>query len=267
MNLKKEKLNNSGQALLVVVLVMIIALTVGLSLISRSITSVKTSTEQASSQKALAAAEAGVEQAIKNNTSIAQSTFGSDTKYQTQVTAVSGTTFLINGGDLVQRDDSADVWMSDYATDSAKLYANPISSNITVDFGTSSNPCTNPAIVVDVISGGKNAPVLNKYSYDPCISRRSSNNFSAPVSGGDTVSAVTFTNKTQVINVSSGLFFRVTPVYADTKMAIISSVPLPSQGSVITSTATSGNTKRSIKVFQGYPKIPAEFFPYSLFSP
>ena len=73
MFLKKEKLfinrfsNNSGQAILLVVLVMIVGLTVGLSVVSRSIVSIKTSTEEADSQKALAAAEAGIEKALNTS--------------------------------------------------------------------------------------------------------------------------------------------------------------------------------------------------------
>src|SRR5690242_8662448 len=55
----------AGQALLIVVLVMVIALTVGLSLASRSITNLRNSTDEANSQAAFSAAEAGVEQAVK----------------------------------------------------------------------------------------------------------------------------------------------------------------------------------------------------------
>ncbi len=48
--------NQSGQALLIIVLVMVVALTIGLSVASRTITNLRTSREQASSQKALSAA-------------------------------------------------------------------------------------------------------------------------------------------------------------------------------------------------------------------
>jgi len=68
------KLNQKGQALLIVVLVMVVALTVGLSIASKTIISLRTSTEEANSQKALAAAEAGIEQALKTN-QIASGTF------------------------------------------------------------------------------------------------------------------------------------------------------------------------------------------------
>src|SRR3972149_4690052 len=107
-----------GQVLLIVVLVMIVALTVGLSLISRSVTNLRTSTEEAESQKALAAAEAGIEQALKSGTAPAGENLGSNkTTYSTNVTALSGTKFMVNGGNSVPRDDGADVWLSNYAND------------------------------------------------------------------------------------------------------------------------------------------------------
>ena len=50
-----------GQILLLVVLVMTIALTIGLSLATRTITDIRTTTEEENSQRAFSAAEAGIE--------------------------------------------------------------------------------------------------------------------------------------------------------------------------------------------------------------
>ena len=90
---KNNLLNQKGQALLIVVLVMVVALTVTLSLVSRSVVDLKTSTDQADSQKALAAAEAGAEQAIKANAAVGL--VGSNksldtTNYNATVTQVDG---------------------------------------------------------------------------------------------------------------------------------------------------------------------------------
>lgn len=258
-----------GQALLIVVLVMVIALTVGLSIASRTITNLRTSTEEANSQKALSAAEAGVEQAIKTNTSIATQNLSNNTSYQTSVTSVLGTQFLMDGGNPVQQDNGADLWLSDYSSDPTKLYLNPWSGRLTVVWGTTSDPCANPAIEVVVISGTKASPVSTRYAYDGCASRASLNHFSTNV----TSSRLTINGKdlyfqnNVAISVSSGLIARVIPIYQNGPIGIIGSVALPSQGSTITSTGTSGTTQRKVNVFQGYPEIPAEFFQYSLFSP
>lgn len=246
---------------------MIIALTVGLSLISRSITSVKTSTEEANSQKALSAAEAGIEQSIKSNQPIAKQNFGSDSEIETSITQVLGTNFLVNGGEDIRRDDSADVWLSEYSTDFAGLYSNPTSPRLSVYFGTSTTECENPAIVIDIISGSKANPVLDKYSFDPCSERRDSNSFQTPASELNVLGEVSFRYRTPEISITNGLFMKITSVYEDSVLGINSNIALPPQGTVISSTGTTGSTVRKITVFQGFPKIPAEFFPYSLFSP
>lgn len=258
-----------GQALLIVVLVMVIALTVGLSIASRTITNLRTSTEEASSQKALSAAEAGVEQAIKSNTSIATQNLSNSTSYKTDVTSVLGTNFLMNGGNPVQQDNGADLWLSDYSPDSSKIYLNPWSGRLTIAWGISSDPCANPAIEVIIMSGTKAFPTSSRYTYDGCSSRASLNHFSTNVTSSKTTingKDLYFQNNV-AINVSSGLIGRIIPVYQNGPIGIIGSVALPSQGSTITSTGTSGNTQRKVNVFQGYPEIPAEFFQYSLFSP
>src|SRR3989339_1593452 len=120
-----------GQVLLIVVLVMIVALTVGLSLISRSITNLRTSTQEAESQKALAAAEAGVEQALEKadtDTTPFTGSFESGSvyiQYSTDIEPIKGTEFLINGGNLISQDDGGDVWLSDYSENESEIFANP----------------------------------------------------------------------------------------------------------------------------------------------
>lgn len=60
----KSKLNSSGQALLLVLLIMAVALVLVLSIVSRSITDVSVSSTEEESLRALSAAEAGIERAI-----------------------------------------------------------------------------------------------------------------------------------------------------------------------------------------------------------
>lgn len=260
------KLDQRGQALLIVVLVMVVALTVGLSIASKTITNLRTSTEEANSQKALAAAEAGVEQALKTN-QIASGTFtDTQTSYQTSVTQVLGTSFLMNGGNPVIQDNGADLWLSNYSADPANLYTNPWSGTLTIKWGSSADPCTNSALEVVIISGTKNSPISTRYAFDPCAGRAGGNRFTQVGLTRSSVSGKDFFYQAQV-TVSSGLLGRIIPLYLNTPIAIVGDVALPSQGSLITSTGTSGTTSRKVNVFQGYPEIPSEYFPYNLFSP
>ncbi len=264
--LRSNDLKQKGQALLMVVLVMVVALTVGLSVASKSITNVRTSTEEANSQKALAAAEAGIEQSIKSNASIASGSLTNSTTYSTNVSQVLGTSFLVNGGNPVLQDNGTDLWLSDYSTNPSNIYLNPWSGNLTIKWGFSSNGCSNSALEVVIISGTKQNPRTTRYNYDPCLGRSGINHFTyASLSRSTTAGKDFFYQAT--INVSSGLLGKIIPIYLNTPLAIVGSSALPSQGSTITSTGISGTTQRKVNVFQGFPEIPSEYFPYNLFSP
>lgn len=262
-----------GQVLLIVILVMIVALTVGLSLISRSITNLRTSTEEAESQKALAAAEAGIEQALEkqgeDSFSGSFATGDSSVNYETDILEIRGSSFLINGGNSVPRDDGVDIWLSDYASDDTIFTTGQVSGNIDIYWGEDSTDCNNSALEISVITGTKNSPLLSRITVDPCATRRTHNNFAQPqavtnpIIGGQQTD---FRFTTRVV-VSQGLIMRVIPIYHDTNMGLISNAALPLQGKLITSTGSTGKTQRSINVFQGFPKIPAELFPYAIFSP
>ena len=66
--------SHSGQTLLVVVLMMVVALTVSLSVVLRSVSNVRTSTDEENSSRAFSAAEAGLELALKTGGSIGNQT-------------------------------------------------------------------------------------------------------------------------------------------------------------------------------------------------
>ena len=272
---------SKGQALLLIVLVMVVVFTVGLALISRTITSLRTSTDQANSQKAFSAAEAGVEYSLKSQTGTvgtAGVSLTNSANYLTTVIPLGGTssnsTFLLNGGQEVQTGDGADIWLSDYNTTAGtQTYANPRSGTLTIYWGDSTlDSCSQASLEIVWISGSVASPVLHRQTYDPCSDRRTANNFGTPSSGPFNLilplsqPQVKFADNVAV-TVSNGLIMRIIPVYKDTEIGISSTVTLPAQGTVISSTGTSGGASRKIQVYQGYSRIPLELFPYSIFLP
>jgi len=280
------RVSESGQALLIVVLVMVIALTVGLSLASRSITNLRNSTDEANSQSAFAAAEAGVEQAVKlgETTGLAVlSGVDLHDKNQSQISnvdivTISGEEFLLNNGNPVFRDDGQDVWLSKHTDDPAQLFQTSLTTTLYVYWGTSSDPlyCEDPAMEILVISGTRTAPSMTKYVYDPCASRRGVNHFDPPPQSGSfpvgMSGTISFNHKAQLLPSSAivnGLLVRVIPLYKSGSIGI-KGAGLPIQGKIITSTGTAGSsntqTVRKISFFQGYESLPSEFF-FSLFTP
>lgn len=257
------KNSHRGQVLLIVVLTMVVALTVGLSIASRTITNLKFSKQSEESQRAFSAAEAGIEQALKaagTQTTLNSTLQENNSKYSTTVTIQQGTTFLLNGGSSVEQDGGIDVWLSTYPS-----YASPVTGNVTIYWNTSNqNTCnkssaTQSALEVVLLSGTTNSPLFSRYVYDPCT--RIPN--TGTVGGQGTVGDINFTHSA-VVPVADGLIMKVIPIYNSTKIGISSSVALPSQGSLISSVGTSGDTARKVVYFSSYPQIPLELFPYSL---
>lgn len=261
-----------GQILLVVILAAVVALTVGLAAVSRSITNTKVTTEEENSQKALSAAEAGVEELAGNASLLASGSIkdlSNNSKYSAQATTLAITNpFAVNGGQLISRDDGADVWLSNYPN-----YTGQWSGTLTVYWQKNADCNKEAALEIVVLSGvSTNTPNLTRYTVDRCAASRA-NNFSAPTSitANRNISGVLYDNSyTLPAAITSGFIARVIPLYNDTKMGVgyVTSLgTFPSQGNVITSTGASGNTKRTVQVVKGYPRVPIEFFPYNLFLP
>ncbi len=276
----KASNNQKGQALLIIVLVMVVALTVGLSVVARTITNLKTTTDQANSQKSLSAAEAGVERAIqnikaKNNASISDS-FDNNSSFQTTltpVTAVANQKIWLNGGNLLKNYEGSYVWITPYdVSNFNNLFTSTWpGSQLTIYWGNSGEVCnTDPslntmaALEVVVVTGTKANPSVKTYAFDPCADRAASNHFTVPTAAGTTLDGRSLPHSTGVISISQGLLVKVIPMYADTYVSVMGDQQLPQQGTIIQSTGTSNGTQRSVTVFEGYPELPSELFPLNL---
>lgn len=278
MSMKFNK--EGGQALLIVVLIMVVALTVGLSLGSRTIINIRTSSEEADSQRALAAAEAGIERALRvtSSATIGEPFVENKTTYSAKVEEVKGTTFLTNGGNLVVQDDGVDVWLVLHDADGKPNYSAPwAGGDLTIYWGDPSvEDCSNAAIEIAVISGTI-LPLdlkLKRFAFDPCsTSRRITNKFS-PVGGGGpySIEGKNFMYRIQNIDAEDGLVARVVPIYASTPIAVDGNGDdLPTQGFAIDSTGKSGSgdreVVRSLTFFKTFNQIATPHFMYGLFTP
>lgn len=287
-----------GQALLIVILVIIVALTIGLSLASRGVTNLSTSTEEADSQKALSAAEAGIEKALQNTIpgSGPEVPFGgTSTTYQTDVDPQGDNEFLLNGGSLVTQGEGADVWLAEHRADGTIDYStimSPTPKFFHIYWGTAGEICANdpdsskwPA-AIEVIVVWMTNPAdpttirTTRFAYDPCSTRE--NNFVLADFGSKTIGGKTFTVKTPQNGANQDLtekdniiFMRIVPVYKSTVVGVSTcnhagnncGDPLPSQGFQISSTGTAGSASRKINVFKGHQQIFLPYISYGLFVP
>lgn len=282
-----EYTNQNGQIFLIVVLIMVIGATVGLAVASRSVTNLKTTNEEENSQRAFAAAEAGVEKALRLKP--APGTYFSGEQIGTPGTKIAsvtvdpaqnGSDYLIDNGMSVDANDGVDVWLSNDGTVTGTL------SNIDLaifwgEDGKLDSDCTkNPAIEIIAFSG-TSPTESTRDAYDPCNTR--GNNFSAPDSTTSTTSVNGSNGVTKNFRYYSivrlpqnTIIVRLIPLYKGTAIGVkgitkggrlTDTATLPKQGTIITSTGTSGNTTRKIEYIQSYPKVPNELFQYILFQP
>ena len=276
------KKNYAGQALVIVILVMVVALTVGLSVVSRSVTNTRVTTEEENSQRALSAAESGVERALKSGASgytTINGSFsgvtGNSSVFKTTSDARGSSFYYMNNGAIVPKDEGGDVWLSNY-----KDYSGPITTTIGLYWGFGSEACSSgtgsetdtnnvAALEVAVLYNSALGPATTHYAFDPCplLGVNRGNNFQPPG-----VAANGFNSRWYVaIPVTSGILMRVIPLYAGTKIGVFDGsgqLNNISQGTVVTSTGfvgtsgtSAGDVTRKIIAFRSNPSPPFEFFP------
>ena len=281
-----------GQVLLIIVLVMIVALSIGLSVVTRSITNLQISSEEESSQRALSAAEAGIERALQSQEGVTGAIPLENNSQIDNVTVdtLSGNEFLVNNGNLVLKDDGVDIGLSRYDEDNpAVRYSDPYTNFISVYWGSPNNSCDDAnnqpaALELLLVTKAEGEPAqIRHYALDACANRTVANNFCGETpaatekcpkvdiydaTSAPDVNGQQFSYRAQ-FGVADGVMIRAVPLYASTTIGVITpqDAPLPSQGSVIESLGTSGSTQRKLSVYKGFSKIPTEFFPYVLFWP
>jgi Tfp pilus assembly protein PilX len=291
MKIMRKRISGSvyqrGQVLLLVILVMVVSLTVGLSAVSNSITNLRNATEEENSQRALQAAEAGIQRVLSNNSSISSPVpFSTNGSQITSAVAapLGGQAFLVDGGQAVPT-SGEQVWLVNHAANGLPDYSSNWSGTMTIAWGTGTNDCgvninSTPAMELIVFTdpGGVGASdaQTTTYVYDECHSSLR-DNYLDPPGGSTTILGQLFHYRTS-ITVNHGLAMLVVPNWAPTLVGIkVTAGPdVPNQGTQITSVGSACNsvsadcntqnrTQRKLSYFQGYDSLAPELRQYVYF--
>ena len=285
--------NESGQALVLVLLSLSVVLTLILYVLSRSVTDVAVSSRQEESVRAFSAAEAGVERALVIGTSNGN-TIG-DASYTANVSSFAEGSKSFSFPDSLSEGDTVTVWFMSHDA-GGNLICDGTHSCFTGNSlqvcwgnsGTSAGNATAPAIEVSIyyetVPGDATTLKIARAAFDPNSGRTPSNSFSSAdlttcqISGNSyafqkTVSFALLGIPAASFGSPGGLLFaRVRMFYnsdiaqaAGTTVDFPGNSSLPSQGSSITSTGVAGGSNRRISVFQGWPEFP--FASSSILSP
>jgi hypothetical protein len=173
---KLPKNHSSGQAVLIILLVMAVILTIGLSVVSRSVTDINISQQSEDSARAFSAAEAGIEQALLLGTS-GDFDLSSGTKVNVSTREVAfGDNWYIYPTQ-VSADQIITVWLSNYNNSSCvgeKYCRVSTGNNLSVYWGnpgTLSDSPNTPAIEVSIYYLDGTSYKVGKYALDPYINR------------------------------------------------------------------------------------------------
>ncbi len=280
----EKNASERGQMLLVVVLTMIVALTVGLSVVSRTITNLRLSRQSEESQRAFQAAEAGIQQVLESGIETGDSSgdFLNNAVFESETFPIGGASqgeFLLNAGELVDQSIGMDVWLSEHPDFSSPVQGAFGGTNINVYWSTENQLCGAPESqdivpVMEIVmllttpaaSYSVDNPILRKFVFEPCtggaqrVSAPAANN--APEEIGNVV--LQYSAQVTIPAGERALIMKVIPYFNSTRVGISSAVDLPLQGKVIESTGVSGETTRKVRYFTSYPQVPPEIFPYSL---
>lgn len=290
--------SESGQALVLVLLSLSVVLTIVLFVLSRSVTDISTSTEQADSVRAFSAAEAGIEKALITGAGSGGVVQIGDASYSVDVSDYSEDAPSFNyPAPLLSGETMTNWFVSHDATGKITCAAGfPCFRGNTLKVcwgnpGSTEIPAVEISVYYETTPGNPATVQIARGAFDPNPTRATSNNFSVPDAGTCQIGGVTYAFQKTITmsglgipagsyNVANGLLFaKIRMLYntnnghvIGTNVNFAGNSTLPSQGLDIVSTGTSGTSgsisNRRVSVFRGWPEFPfsglAVFYPYGI---
>jgi hypothetical protein len=258
----KNKNNQRGQAVLIVLLSLSVVLIIVLYIMSRSVTDISLSNKEEDSMRAFSAAEAGVERALVvgsvGDTQLGDANFSASVtdfgKGQAEVVYPVG----IRSGEI------ATFWFS---RPSEPAFTG---SQAKICWGIAESASEPPAVEITVFHTVSGAARIARATLDPNTGRTATNKFGVATVSPCTIDGQSFLYQTTINFTSLGQlqFMTVKPLYNTTlatKVGIDVSgstgtyTLLPSQGKKVNADGSFADANRSIEVYQLYPVAPSVF--------
>ncbi len=260
---------SSGQALLIVLLVLSVALTAGLSLVARTTTDISISQKETESNRAFEAAEAGIEEAFRKmeggfgGDSFSIPTLEGGAEVNVELSDLAADQFMTRS---LRSGEAATFWLNyfpldgkNFPDDSVIWTGSPPSSQLDICW---SDEAVNNRIEIVIYYQQGTTFGLNRYygqsgGATNCPSGFPQG-FRIPLDGATNASRFKFVN----VRFYDEDDNRVVRFMAQSSN---SSLPLPSQGKVITSQGVTADVSRRVQVIRTWPELP-DFFDFVLFS-
>lgn len=256
--------NQSGQVLLITLLVLAVATTIGLGIIGRSSTDVSISNRIEESARAFSAAEAGIEQALVSGEGIGTTVLTPGVNYTVNVTTLGGVG-PYQFPNKTQGGNVETLWLAPFDPATGTFDETNAFS------GSSINVCwsqesTVPAVLVSIYyKTGGNLQVA-RGAYDPSSRSNSFASVGAPTNGCS--QSGVYVQQISLAALGTPLMMRIAPVYSSAQFFVDpGGVPLPLQGTRVESIGeTTTGVTRKIVAFQEY-KTPSVIFDSVIYTP
>ncbi len=284
--------------MVLILLSLAVVLTLILYILSRSVTDVLVSSKSEETSRAFSAAEAGIERALIAGVGSSDVGLGNNAGYTSSVSSYANGATKFNYLNEIVSGESFTLWFVNHNPTSGGIVcdvANPCFTGDTIKIcwgkpGTPADVDTTPAIEMSIFyhTTPSDAATISigRITADPNASRRASNGFGTvggtctidgtqyQFSKGFTFSSMENAIPSSVTGVQGGLrFARIKMIYNTDKgyfAGVDAEYPgnstLPSQGQLVESTGTSGESLRKVRVVQSWPEPPLPF-DYVVFSP
>lgn len=286
----------SGQVVLILLLVMTVALAIGLSVVQRSLTDVSSSTKTEQSSRAFSAAEAGIEKALLEDRAIAGDPINVNLSENNSSAKVTDSGLLPSSGQALEfpaisKEEIIHMWLSKDDNSLSEYYKQ---TAVEIYWGDIGNSADKPALELNILSQVSGNTYKNKKIFLDPENRKKPNNAVRIDALKDGVSAFDCPGTyTADITTSSGsgrkflckavigglesklILMRGRMLYAEyphpiavkssCNSAITQDCSFPPQVKIIKSSGTSGGTQRTIQLFQIKNVVPF-YFDYAVFS-
>ena len=249
-------------------------LTIVLSASYQAITETKITKMEEDSQKALAAAEAGIEYTLKTGQETNISDLGNNKNFQnfTGKTTIETTTGSEFSTPQVGKDQQYTLYLANY--DKSTGFSNYYTGDLTVYWQNTDESCDSPRTTsaLELTLLYDDPPKIKKWLYEPCSGSSNSskiegNGFSPSSSGNYTIDGANYKLKSsEAINIgnySQAKLLIARPFYNGTKVGFKADSEnlKPWQGGWVKSTASTLNkTTKTVRVFHSFSQLPANFF-------
>jgi len=265
---------NSGQSLLIILLIMAVGLTIGLAVISHSITDIGISRQEEESARVFSVAEMGIENALVGG-SFSGSSGG--ISYNVTYEGIGNKPEFVFP-DKYEAGDIQTLWLVEHGSNDVLTEEGRFEgSSVDLYWGNENqeaNQSNTPALEVTLVYKDGNKYKIKRGVFDPNASRRSQNNFDgADASGPYLIGGEKFKFRKLGFELAGiPYLLRLRFLYNDEEQVLgvaasDGSKNLPSQGTCYESTATDPQTGLTRKVRHcQLHKAPPGIFDYALYS-